>query len=343
MSSTSANGVPESAEVIGPLAATFLHVTHEFERVCGARFYDEETLTAAMLGGFAATLPLIAQTLGSGSEGEALDCSWGSYRKTRASDDKSEAASGADFAIILWESPEVFRLAIFQAKKGELFPQERRRSQIIDDPPKEAWWFDIHRRPNRPDDLGKKWRDAQLIVLEKTGQRFMGAKRRYEETLGNVALPEIGSNKISNKKAPDLTWMHYLVYRDDRPVCVPVSEIDKEVFDQERGDSCKENYVEILPNDGDGFFDLLRGGVFNHAHAGWLTIGAKEALPLLPDLLDLMPVYAGDDRSGRELQLDVIKAIHTCRAEASSKESINKLKALAAKSPSTKPSSYSPP
>ncbi|MDZ7514394.1 hypothetical protein [Stenotrophomonas muris] len=118
----------------------------------------EETLTGTLLGSLLSTntvLGLVSAHL----DVEPANCWWGSYSKSRSKDDPyTEAASGADFGLLTLLDTGRARLALFQAKRGDL---------------KEGIWsVDVNRVPPRPKDLESKPRKPQMVVLVETARRL---------------------------------------------------------------------------------------------------------------------------------------------------------------------------
>ncbi len=148
----------------GPVRAAFQTVFEFLDGSPKVATLDEESLTAFMFGAVAIMCDEFIGRYGSGVEDRT--CQLGPYKKSaRSSKYDSEAASGADFALVFGEDADWVRIAIFQAKKGTSVKDE------ADD-----WKVDVRRRAKKSD------RCAQLIALVKTGEHLAKGETATAET-----------------------------------------------------------------------------------------------------------------------------------------------------------------
>lgn len=279
----------------GPIEAAFLWALDGLEDFSRAALLDEESLTASFLGGLRVAVPAAAKQFGSGILEKTRRCSWAAFNKSgRATDERSEAASGADFGLVLWESETHARLCIFQAKKVKTGGHG------------EA--FDIHRSPPKP-----SVRRPQLVMLAATGLRCLKALEaaHMHPTSLDPGAPPIADRDVIAEFLTDsssqarmdvikaLDWIQYLVYRKDAPICVPLSEIPANAIDREFAlGASKTNYVDIGFGSGTLRELVLSGLSDANPKAGWPRVDRHTLETLLPDLLDLMQVYVASGRSG---------------------------------------------
>jgi hypothetical protein len=121
-----------------PVEATFRHVLNQLTGIGMLASCDEETITAALLGGFSAAFPLCTAIFSDGpsSDGKtdaSATCAWGQYSKSRTGVAReNEADRGADFALVMATGPDRARVALFQAKRviaGK--PGSARKQKIV--------------------------------------------------------------------------------------------------------------------------------------------------------------------------------------------------------------------
>lgn len=103
---------------LGPIEAAVVNAVLTLEEVFGPERFDEETITAALLGSLAGGLPWVAPAVGSRAPEES-DIAWGHVAKKGSSEQHAvaESTSGADFALTIRIAPDRVRLGLFQAKR----------------------------------------------------------------------------------------------------------------------------------------------------------------------------------------------------------------------------------
>ena len=282
----------------GPITAAFRRVSDEVARLSTFGILDEESLTSSILGGLTIACPWMLEKHGSGTAG-TRECSWGPYSKSgRAGTPQSEATSGADFALVLWESERWARIAIFQAKKGcvqcELGAAEN-------DPKK--WFIDVHRLPKKPKDPTKKRRPSQLAALIETGR--LGVQERQRAIEGESADVQAAvlaqHDKDGHGRVKGLGWIHYLAYIESAPICVPITMIDEATIAREFEPMSGPSLVPVAGDLTTTLFDLVHAGLNEAVPKGWIRLDAKGVETVIGELVDLMPVVVGDEQSGKPL------------------------------------------
>lgn len=319
---------------IGPIEAAFYCVAWRLKQVGLVSRMDEETVTTAFLGGVTSAFPLCSIVFGSGGP-QPVECSWGQFSKstgTTANQD-SEAYRGADFALVVWLTEELARVAIFQAKKMDVRGLRYALADINDSDDEDAQessippieqlalvpngkvHLNVHRRPPQKGKPPEDWREAQMVRLIRMGREAIDAEqlRKDEEK----SWLEIAKNFAQEKNfvrdngatvLSQLNWIHYVGYLDNDAICIPLSSIPKKTLDKElRNDSFKVNAVEIT-NQTPGlrsFADLLIAGVkidksnfppMDDDTPGWKLMHADVLQAILPELQSMMAVYMADER-----------------------------------------------
>ncbi|WP_155761156.1 hypothetical protein [Stenotrophomonas maltophilia] len=166
---------------------------------------DEETTTGALLGAIAATAPWAFKAFD-----QSPDFNWVRYPKSGSSQ-TAEPSSGADFALILRVTPDLCRVALFQAKRAN-----RDGS------------FSVHQiSPARK--MENKIPEPQFIRLEDYAHRLLDA-------VGD--LPATAST---------LHWVHYISYEREAIIATPLSEL-QHISQHYRisRKSATESYTELL-------------------------------------------------------------------------------------------------
>lgn len=178
----------ESPVALTPISASIRATLNRFRQMGLFGHLDEETITGSLLGAISATLPFCVALYGENVPPEKL-C-WGHFPKSGAfTKPPSEAETGADFALVVYATKDVARLALFQAKRvpledvpGSLVRQSNTDKRLakktpfdaaapalfahlkpIVDVPSGRWLMDVHRRPRKKPPA--PWREAQLQVL----------------------------------------------------------------------------------------------------------------------------------------------------------------------------------
>lgn len=251
------------------LVHAFTHAADVCECLDRSMRLNEETMTSAMLGALAATLPMKVSKHGAPAEFWP-PCFWGMYNKGVALDPHSEARNGADFALIVLGTNNFVRLAIFQAKRGVA-----KKSTEIDG----LWSLNVRRIRKAAD--GSKYR--QMVALAQAAANFLWKK--------SGAAPVERLFKKFN-------WVHYVVYGPGAPVCVALNRM-LGIYQNELDASSVRVGVPFHPTTTIRFFDVMKDGV--GSGKGWLTLDISEALDALPPLVPLMRVLIVGGSKGWDL------------------------------------------
>ncbi|MET4675848.1 MULTISPECIES: hypothetical protein [unclassified Luteibacter] len=179
-----------------PVEATFRHVLNQLTGIGMLASCDEETITAALLGGFSAAFPLCTAIFSGGQSSESktdasTTCAWGQYSKSRTGEARdNEADRGADFTLVMATGPDCARVALFQAKRVVAGKPNsaQRRGTVRPEPfarqldeasvtasvvvPDNTYTIDL--------DQQRAGRLSQLEVLRRTGQRLRRAESLEE-------------------------------------------------------------------------------------------------------------------------------------------------------------------
>jgi hypothetical protein len=243
----------------------------------------EETLTGTLLGSLLASNSLLALFTAHLNVSPS-QCWWGSYSKYRSKEtDKTEAGSGADFALLTLLETGGARLAIFQAKRGELSGKK--------------WTFNANRVPQRPKKPGEKQRDAQMVVLVETARRLSVLAKGGTEV---VVSRESAKSEMLQGKSEEMTaklqgfdWIHYLIYTAEEPKCIALEHMSSAYIKELQGNR-KETPVDLTEENCERFTALVLRGSGADGR-GWLEFeDATVAISALPHLLPLVPVIVGD-------------------------------------------------
>jgi len=278
-----------------------MHVLQEFSEVGLPAVFDEETITAAVLGGVTATFPVAVARYGSGT-GTDDRCSWGSYHKNRTGNEVvNESDRGADFALALWESDDTLRIAVFQAKRGKVRKVNRR------------YELDVHRRARKPE--AGPWREPQMVSLVRSVWMSNIACKLKASGWQDEGAATSAVNQVARKEgalalqfAKDQlatgTWVHYVAYFADGARCIPLSALGENLEQELAADANGVNPVDVTDMDARSFMEVIRAGIPSvnpESAPGWLTVSRTLAEHLLPQLVDIMPVYEGKSGGGNGL------------------------------------------
>jgi len=320
------------AHGIGPIGAAFCCVAWRLEQVNLISQMDEETVTAAFLGGVTSAFPLCSLVFGSGSD-QPVECSWGQFHKSAkgSSDEDSEAHRGADFALVVWLTNEYARVAVFQAKKMEMRGLRRALAEVLESDevppangvtpvetlppvPEGKAYLNVHRRPTRNEKHTEEWREAQMVRLVRTGHEVIEAAKlkaqddqQWAKNARDFAQKKDFVKDGGTSLLARLHWIHYLGYLDDEAICVPLSSMSKHVLDKElKNESFTVNAVEVKQGmqGVKPFVDLMVDGIASVSPSGelqddvpgWKLMHADIVKAILPDLQSMMAVYIADDR-----------------------------------------------
>ena len=317
---TEVRGVAQSPKT--PLVAAFEHVVGKLATKGLTAALYEETLTSFLFGGIASSFPLMAEKYGHPDGPRA--CSWKQFSKGSASKAGTEAASGADLALVLWHSADLVRVAVFQAKKAEFRASEDRDE------------IDINQVPDNPGE-----RRTQFAMLVATGVQFADYmfEKKYALTTDLVIelenlWPEPRSALSSNDNLPwhvaAINWIHYLAYKDGGPRCLAINDVELKAIEWEFRRSKGRNGVKLSKSI--GLLDLLNAGV--RGGEGWLTLNAEQLKKLLPSLIHIAPTLVVDESGGGvDLKLEGVHTIEEVfDVKGSDPESVAQLNAFLEKS-----------
>jgi hypothetical protein len=251
---------PQERE-IGPIAAALINAALTVERVLTPERFDEETITAALMGSLAGGLPWVAPLVGTRSQ-EQTEISWGQFSKTRTSQTgaMAEPDYGADFALALRLGEDEVRVALFQAKR----PPDGRGTSI----------------PIFKSIQDRSERFAQFLTLRR-------------------AAYDLLRNTHKSRRVSDLHWVHYVGYQGSGPVSVPMSTLTLHHKAANAGNMDLEPSLaapfESLP-----LMNVFYAAVATPPGecTGWITLSAQQARDELPLLQPLMPVFTADERGG---------------------------------------------
>lgn len=262
-----------SEQPLGPVQAVIMNAVLTLERKFSPEQYDEETITAALLGAIAGGFPWVARAIGTRHD-EPMSVMWGQYKKSGPPSgaaagsvppprDDSEFTHGADFALALRLTNARVRLALFQAKRQTT---KARRLTICHS--------------------GKKG--------EQTNRQFLNLKK--------FSFGVVAGVKEKKPVLEDLHWVHYLGYLKSGPRCVSICQLAH--HPEVRDDEVMTNSfsVPVLVSH-PSLMSVLRDGIrdANNQPVGWLDMTDKEARTLFPLLRDLMPVYVAEETDKKSL------------------------------------------
>jgi len=218
-----------------------------------------------------------------------------------------EAESGADFALVLWQSADDALVAIFQAKKSESGSGTQ---------------LQIHRKAN------KATGQTQFVVFAAMCD-LMKDRKSDSPTLIDID-GAIGAfrdlSPVDRKRQVDtFDWGHYLVYEQGVPVCVPITAVSSDAIEKE----VKGKPAKTIPRRDwhamQTFPALLQAGVQGQ-ESGWLKMTREQIEGLLPQLIGLMDVYETSEGGGSGLTpSDPSKVSTSIKAPASTRAQAYKL------------------
>ncbi|QDE39873.1 hypothetical protein FIV34_11955 [Luteibacter pinisoli] len=221
-----------------PIEATFRHVINQMTATGMLERLDEEEISGALLGGFAAAYPLclgiFTETMDEAVRfTEQHKCAWAQYSKSRTATSKdNEADSGADFALVIWTGPDTARVALFQAKRFEASrPTQKTTSAMVPPAPYQPLWpvaglsplsgvepglhhIDVHRA--RFDKNGDLVGRTQMATLAQTARRIMAVQHLSEQrraeyaaarVIADVPLPERPAESSALDDAAFMAWL----------------------------------------------------------------------------------------------------------------------------------------
>ncbi|WP_210131567.1 hypothetical protein [Stenotrophomonas rhizophila] len=295
----------------GLVRAAFLLTLERIQPIAAMGLLDEEGLTASLLGGVATTAPLLeelavweASRIASEQSSDSVDgldtatdspgvqsteplACWGTYTKSGgARDPTSETATGGDFALVIWDSPEIARLAIFQAKKGTVHKAGKK------------WTLNVRRGPTKSSKGFTQFVMLFANALRCSQARISQSSLSIAKSLRTIAMPEL------EKNVKEIGWVHYLAYMEGVFACVPLAACSAVLSDELVAEGAS-NTIEISI-DSPSFYKVLNAG-FNGDDKAWLPISRDTLDEILPSLLNLMPVHAVDEKGSQGLILGNVK------------------------------------
>jgi len=256
------SAIPGLNRPIGLVEAVLINAIITLETCFKPEDFDEETITAALLGALAAGLPWVVPAIGA-TVREETEVSWGHYKKTTPpknpdADDFTEATHGADFALALRVAPDTVRVALFQAKRNS-----ERNPEFVQ--------IYRHGRPGTAT-------NRQFLALRSTATAILAAVRP------------------ATTPPAHFHWVHYLAYNANGVICVPMSSFAGFPAFKNLKDSKKEMHAPI-PANARSLLETLMHAVANPGcePEGWLDLTFKQARTHLRHLRSLMPVYVADE------------------------------------------------
>ena len=221
---------------------------------------DEESMTGALMGAIAATVPWCAAAY---ADQSSPGCAWIRYRKSGATD--SEPVTGADFALIIRLPGGTARGAVFQAKRI-----------------KSKNTMDIHhlspelpKTPSRP----KRKAEAQFLRIRDYAKDVLTACRRR------------------TPKFSDLSWVHYLAYRSDRISCYSLDGLDDIDAHYSKKPTRSPGPIALSQRDSEELLWMLTMGASVAPGIdcqGWLTLkNEAETKAFAQIMIHLVDVFEG--------------------------------------------------
>jgi hypothetical protein len=267
------------------LRATFEHAAEVCANLSEQQFLDEETLSGALLGALAATLPLKANAEAESQSGATAPIlEWRRYTKARASNRDSEASNGADFALILVDSSKTCRIAVFQAKRSK--PREEFELQR---------GFNIRHLITLPD--GEQCTQMEALVRSSRA----------------IVKDESGSEASEDEYWQSFTWVHYLVYNDGAAVCIPLRSLkDHYAAEQSPKPYPTEHYVRVNTPGAKYLDTVLKSGVREKTKL-WFTLSSENAAKALPGLAGILPIFLAGSTPSLNHLLDRSKNVELVR------------------------------
>lgn len=240
---------------------------------------DEEVITDAFLGVLFASMAW-ATAAARLSDDLRQRCQWGRYRKYR--DRRSwnrEATSGADFALLVADGPTNVRIALFQAK----LPEKR-----VCAAGKKRYGIDVHHRSKSKTGSAPF---TQMHLLAQFAAKLMAAAPPESVRNHPEMVAELKRKTRSTSPSIDgMDWVHYLAYAP-RFLASPLTSFEAE-YEVECTSTNSVNFTH-LPS-GTRPFQCVIEDCFTPEHQGWISVRISEAIAILPDLIELMPMHYVD-------------------------------------------------
>ncbi|WP_146146980.1 hypothetical protein [Stenotrophomonas maltophilia] len=215
---------------------------------------DEESFTAALLGSFCESCQVCVAGMPPASNSSLT---WRRHNKS-GKGTQGEAATGADFALIIRLSNNFARAAVFQAKNGQSekgsFKASHRSPEIEDYPEEE-----------------------QFVRLRRYCRRILSAKNDAEEA--SLDLDSLG-------------WSHYLVYENFAAYCSPLSSLS--ILEQRISKDGSPGTVRYKDYPYFNFVDILVSGCNQEiaVQPGWLSLeSSREISAFVEAAKDLFDIY----------------------------------------------------
>ena len=251
---------------------------------------DEETMTGALLGAITATVPWCAQAFG---DDASPGCSWVRYRKNGRQAD-TEAATGADFALVIRFPNGSARLAVFQAKR----------------PRNDGSTLSIHHLAPALVDRNK---EPQFLRLKHYGTKVMNEVMRVDKTIATKRPASLS----------DLLWVHYIAYKSTSMPCYSVNQFIATDEAYRRTFRRRPPPVNLSELNQRELLWLLTDGANDERSAsapGWLTLSnLTAAKAFIKIIIDFADVYEARVQPGPGykplLRGNEIKALKLSRAQ----------------------------
>lgn len=221
---------------------------------------SEEDLTAALMGCILSSFPWCVRAFGP-DDVPGATCEWAQYNKNGRGP-HSESRKGADFALLIKMPGGLARIAIFQAKSD--------KSKKI------------------PAGKIKLHHEVSALALNGKPKTQMGM-------LFNCGIDILNRSGDSLAGVQKIGFVHYLAQIEDGVRCVQLSRLGPQL--QHELDELGGDNLYDVPTDAVRFLDVLID-VLDAKPAYWQDISIDIANAVLPDLVNLMEVFVGDDGRG---------------------------------------------
>ncbi|MBZ2444508.1 MULTISPECIES: hypothetical protein [Xanthomonas] len=258
--------------------------------IAGVQDYDEESYTSTILGGTAIAAPLLAAFEGQASAGRA-DFRFGTFRKNGgAKSPLSETATGADFCLVIGHDDEHAKVAIFQAKKLDPSEDERLLS--------------VRRGPASTSDGHFQFTMLLAFTCRLMAKAGLSGYEDFADdadTLGAAARLKSMSVGDISILVKEISWVHYMVYRNGDATTLPLNNLDKACITSEvfKG----RQYSHRLGGTRPGFVEIVSGALQGSTE-GWLLVPRMVIKAFLPELIEMGAIVVMDDKGGIGLTPD---------------------------------------
>ncbi len=232
----------------------------------------EEPTTGFLLGAFASLAPVCSQAF---EQSNDAGCSWQYFPKSGCGS-HTEAATGADFALIIEFESGPARLAIFQAKRVE---SDKTQS------------FDLHQVREISRTKNDETATEPLELSPTSIPQFLRLVAHAKKTASSV--------RGARRHLSNIHWTHYLVYAKERIRCVSLDNlvhVAKSYATTTPPAPYKNpGVIHMNSSNARSFFGLLTTGatpeITGAALKGWLEIQQTDIDPVRVSLLRFTDVY----------------------------------------------------